>query len=136
MRSSPFCLLVILAATSMLVASSAVAQNQTSKAPPPDLQKLDEGAAADVTIRPTPPRNKITQKRVQGVVTDVEVHSGGSHYFVKQSAGPNNAAPGEGMINSVRPATWQIKEFDWGGKPKVDKASDAAADAPPPPSKK
>ncbi|WP_344761642.1 DUF2782 domain-containing protein [Actimicrobium antarcticum] len=123
-----FILCVAATATPILV------QAQTGKdaPPPPNLQKLEEGAAPDSTVRPSDSRGKTTQKREQGVVTEVQVQSGKSNYRVKQSAGPGNAAPGDAQSNAVRPPQWTVKEFDWGGKKQV-KPGEQVPDAPAPP---
>ncbi|MFT5535544.1 MAG: hypothetical protein ACI802_003809 [Candidatus Paceibacteria bacterium] len=120
----------------LCVAASAtpfLAHAQTSNQAPPALERLEEGIAPDITIRPRESGNT-TQKREQGVVTEVQVQSGGSSYRVKQSAGPGNAAPGDAQSNAVRAPQWLVKEFDWGGV-KAPTASEPAPmqDAPPPP---
>ena len=131
MRTSkfwPYFLLCVAAS-----ATPVLAQAQTTSQAPPNLERLEEGSAPDITIRPQQ-GGKTTDKREQGVVTEVEVQSGGSNYRVKQSAGPGNAAPGDAQSNAVRAPQWLVKEFDWGRK-KEPKPGEPAPmqDAPPPP---
>ena len=108
---------------------------QANKALPPNLQKIDEGNPGDITIKKPESNKKTVEKREQGVVTDIQVQSGKSNYHLKQSAGAGNAAPGDAQSNSVHPAQWQIKEFDWGRKGRDAKSGDAVQEpaAPPPP---
>jgi hypothetical protein len=133
MRTSKFWLL--LTVCSAIATTSLLAQAQAAKTPPPDLQKLEEGSPADVTTRKPEPANKSTETREQGVVTDVQVQSGKSHYHLKQSAGPGNSAPGDSQTNIAHPAQWQIKQFDLGRKPDKEKSAEGlqTTDVPPPP---
>ena len=136
MRYSQIWLLVSLC--SAVAGLPTLAAAQSNKEAPPNLQKLEEGTAADVTIRKPGSNKKTVEKREQGVVTDVQVQSGKSNYHLKQSAGAGNAAPGDAQSNSVHPAQWQIKEFDWGRKGKDAKPVDGLQEpaAPPPPAPK
>ena len=126
---------------SLVAASSALAFTfvpsqsfaQTSQERPPNLQKLDESSTGEITIKKPESNSKTVEKREQGVVTDVQVQSGKSNYHLKQSADAGNAAPGDAQSNSVHPAQWQIKEFDWGHKARDAKSGDATQDAAPPP---
>jgi hypothetical protein len=131
MRTSKFwpCFILCVAAS----ATPLLAQAQTTNQAPPNLERLEEGNAPDITIRPRE-NSTTTQKREQGVVTEVQVQSGGSNYRVKQSAGPGNAAPGDAQSNAVRSPQWLIKEFDWGGTAAPNASEPAPMqDAPPPP---
>ncbi len=111
------------------------ASAQGTKDVPPNLQKLDEGNPGDIIIKKPESNNKTVQKREQGVVTDVQVQTGRSNYHLKQSAGAGNAAPGDAQSNSVHPAQWQIKQFDWGSKGLHPKPAEGLQEpaAPPPP---
>ncbi|EGF33834.1 hypothetical protein IMCC9480_1593 [Oxalobacteraceae bacterium IMCC9480] len=126
----PCFILCVAASVTPLLAQ---AQSATVNQAPPNLERLEEGSAPDITISPQQ-RSTTTDKREQGVVTEVQVQSGGSNYRVKQSAGPGNAAPGDAQSNAVRAPQWLVKEFDWGGK-KEPKPGEPAPmqDAPPPP---
>ena len=109
---------------------SAQAVDQT----PPNLQKLDEGSSNDVTIRQPNKKTRTIEKRKQGVVTDVEVHTGKSTYHLKQDAGAGNAMSGDAQSTHLHPAQFQIHEFDLFGKKETKVVESAAtADVPPPP---
>lgn len=111
-----------------------LSQAQSANAAPPTMQRLDEGDAPAVTIRPSDTGKKITEKREQGVVTEVQVQSGRNSYKLKQSAGAGNAAAGDAQSNTVRAAQFTIKEFDLGRKPVVEPPQDATLQpAYPPP---
>ena len=111
-----------------------LAEAQGNKDVPPNLQKLDEGNPGDITIKKPESNLKTFEKHEQGVVTDVQVQAGKSNYHLKQSAGAGNAAPGDAQGNSVHPAQWQIKEFDWGRKGRDAKPPEGLQEpaAPPP----
>ena len=87
-------------------------------APPPELQKRDEGEAPEVTIRKSGegPAD-ITEKREQGRVTEVKVNSAGSTYYMKPQSQDGLLGSNDGP---VRGAQWQIKEFDLGQKPRKE----------------
>lgn len=132
---------------SVFAALPAVTQAQASKPVPPTMQRLEEGEAPAVTIRKSDGGKKVTEKREQGVVTEVQVQSGKSNYKLKQSAGAGNAAAGDAQSNTVRAAQFTVKEFDFGRKPVAEKKEDTslqpapvAAPSPPnsisPPAKK
>ena len=99
------------------------------------MQRLEEGETPAITIRKSDSGKKVTEKREQGVVTEVQVKSGKSNYKLKQSAGAGNAAAGDAQSNSVRAAQFTIKEFDLGRKPAEEVKEDTSLQpAPPPPS--
>ncbi len=133
MRTSKFWPCFILCVAANATPLLAQAQSETISQAPPNLERLEEGSAPAITIRPQQ-GSTTTDKREQGVVTEVQVQSGGSNYRVKQSAGPGNAAPGDAQSNAVRAPQWLVKEFDWGGK-KEPKTVEALPmqEAPPPP---
>lgn len=105
-----FTLASFLAAASLPLCASA----QQPAPKPPVLEKLEEGEAPAVTIRPGEPKPTIKEKREQGRVTQVEVQSGGSHYVVKANDQPGSIQPGEAQSTSMRVPQWQIMEFDLG----------------------
>ena len=132
MRNSASSMLIFLG--TVLVTSPPIVQAQASNVAPPTMQKLEEGETPAVTIRTPKTRKKITEKREQGVVTEVQVQSGKSSYRLKQSAGAGNAAAGDAQSNTVRAAQFTIKEFDLGRKPAAEKKEDTSLQpAPPPP---
>lgn len=105
---------------------------------PPKLEKLEEGEAPAVTIRKPDQKSRIQEKRAPGgKVTEVKVTTGGSSYVVKPNEPVGSAQPGDLQSNTIRPAQWQVKEFDL-GRPKTEEQEEAqAADVPaPPPAKK
>lgn len=135
MRTSTSSLLILLCST--FAAMPAITLAQANKAAPPTMQRLEEGEAPAITIRKPDGSKKITEKREQGVVTEVQVQSGKSNYKLKQSAGAGNAAAGDAQSNTVRAAQFTVKEFDFGRKPETEKKEDASlqpARAPAPPS--
>ena len=132
MRNFASSLFIILG--TVLATAPVIVQAQAPKAAPPTMQKLEEGEAPAVTIRTPNSRKKITEKREQGVVTEVQVQTGKSNYRLKQSAGAGNAAAGDAQSNTVRAAQFTIKEFDLGRKPTAEKKDDGSLQpAPPPP---
>jgi hypothetical protein len=101
---------------------------------PPQLEKLEEGEAPAVTIRKPDQKSRIQEKRAPGgKVTEVKVTAGGSSYVVKPNEGAGSAQPGDLQSNTIRPAQWEVKEFDL-GRPKTKEQEEAqAADVPAPP---
>jgi hypothetical protein len=119
-------------------AASAAAEQQATDVPPPRLEKLEEGAAPvpAATAGSKAPARQITQKREQGVVTEVQVKDGKSTYYLKPNT-PGSAAASDAQGDTTRTPQWKVLEFDWGGRPPEDKKATAqgAASAPPPPNK-
>jgi hypothetical protein len=100
------------------------------------LEKLEEGAAPvpAATAGSKAPARQITQKREQGVVTEVQVKDGKSTYYLKPYA-PGSVA-GAAQSETTHTPQWKILEFDWGRPPEDKKATaQGAASAPPPPNK-
>ncbi len=121
-RSSTLCLTLVAAFAIAGIPLQAGAQQAAPK--PPVLEKLDEGQAPEVTIRPSAP--EIQEKREQGKIKEVHVHSGGSNYVVKANEQPGSIQPGEGQSTAIRVPQWQILDFDLGmrkEKPEGDKAA-------------
>ena len=132
-RTSPVPTLAF--AVLLACAGLAQAQNRPSSAPP-QLERIQEGSDTPITITPPKaPPNKITEKRENGVVTEVDVKSGGSHYIMRPNTPAGNAQPGDAQSSAIRAPQWKVMEFDLGKKKKTDK-EDVAPDntpAPPPP---
>ncbi len=106
----------------------AVAQQQPNAAPPPPkLEKLEEGEPPAVTIRQRERRAKITQKRAPGgKVTEVKVSTGGSNYVVKSNDQAGSALPGDAQSSTMRPAQWEVLEFDLGKKSREAREAEEA----------
>lgn len=124
-------LTLILAAQSGLAAAQ---QSNTTPLPtptPPKLDRIEPGSDVPATNIPAKRGTQITETRVNGQVTEAEVVSGGSHYYLR----PNNQ-PGNAQGDTIRAPTWKIGEFDLSGKRKAkdDAGQPTQADAPPPPS--
>lgn len=102
---------------------------------PPKLEKLEEGEAPAVIIRKPEQKSRIQEKRAPGgKVTEVKVTTDGSSYVVKPNEGAGSAQPGDLQSNAIRPAQWEVKEFDLGGPNTKEQEEEAqAADAPAPP---
>ncbi|MGS0743000.1 hypothetical protein ACVBEF_14380 [Glaciimonas sp. GG7] len=85
--------------------------------PPPELENLEVGEKPAITIQNNNIRKEdaITQQRQQGVVTDVQVQSGGSTYHIKPRQ-VGTSMPGDTPSAPANGAQWVIKEFDWGQK--------------------
>jgi hypothetical protein len=114
------------------------AQQPPGNAPmPPKLEKLDEGEAPEVNIRPPGEGSRIVEKRAPGgKVTEAKVTTGRSSYVVKANDQAGSALPGDGQASNNRGAQWEILEFDWSRTqdPKqAEAAAEAAARALPPP---
>jgi len=115
-------------------AGLALAQQSGTQAPPnqapPKLERIEPGSDVPATTIPPKRGTEIKEYRAEGgAVTEVEVRSGGSHYYLQ----PNNQ-PGNAQTNSIRAPTWKVGEFDLSGKRKAAAdAVPAAADVPPPP---
>ncbi len=108
-------------------------QNQA----PPKLERVEPGSDTPATNIPSRSRTQIKETRDGGQVTEVEVNSSGSHYYMKPNTPPGNAVPGSATGNSIRAPQWKVGEFDLSGKRKATNengaAAPAAADVPPPP---
>ena len=120
-------------------AGLAAAQQQAQSSPPPSdkppkLERIEPGSDVPATTLPPPGRTQITEKKQGGQVTEVEVHSGKSHYYLKPNVPAGNAQPGDVESSAIRPPQWQVFEFDLNRKKKAAAAAAGAApEAPPPP---
>ena len=135
------CLGLLLAAQ----AGSALAQQSSQPTPPqstqnqapPKLERVEPGSDVPATNIPSRERTQIKETRDGGQVTEVEVTSSGSHYYMKPNNPPGNAVPGSASGNSIRAPQWKVGEFDLSGKRKAaaenGSNAPATADAPPPP---
>jgi hypothetical protein len=108
-------------------------QNQA----PPKLERVDPNSDLPASNIPSRTRSEIKETRVDGQVTEVEVTSSGSHYYMKPNNPPGNAVPGSVTGNTIRAPQWKVGEFDLSGKRKASNETGtntpAPADAPPPP---
>ena len=108
-------------------------QNQA----PPKLERVDPNSDLPASNIPSRARSEIKETRDGGQVTEVEVTSSGSHYYMKPNNPPGNAVPGSVTGNSIRAPQWKVGEFDLSGKRKASNETGtntpAPADAPPPP---
>jgi hypothetical protein len=108
-------------------------QNQA----PPKLERVEPGSDVPATSIPSRQRTQIKETRDGGQVTEVEVNSSGSHYYMKPNNPPGNAVPGSASGNSIRAPQWKVGEFDLTGKRKAASETGTnaptTADAPPPP---
>jgi hypothetical protein len=118
-------------------AGAAHAQTAASSSPssaPPKLERIEEGSDAPITVTAKPKaEKKITEKKEQGRVTEVEVQSGKSHYVMKPNVPAGNAQPGDAQSGAIRAPQWKVMEFDLGKKKKKEVEEEAAASTPPPP---
>jgi hemolysin activation/secretion protein len=139
------CLALLLAAQAGQALAQQSTQQQTQQAQPqatqnqapPKLERVEPGSDVPATNIPSRERTRIKETRDGGQVTEVEVTSSGSHYYMKPNNPPGNAVPGSGSGNSIRAPQWKVGEFDLSGKRKAaaENGSNAptTADAPPPP---
>lgn len=108
---------------------------QAAGNPPAGLETLDESAAPAVTIRQPAPQSRAHEYRAPGGrVTEIEVSSGGSTYYLKPNTQAGSAIYGDGESTALRAPQWQIGVFDF-RRSQEEKAAQAAAAAstPPPP---
>jgi hypothetical protein len=108
---------------------------QQADAPqPPRLEKLEEGEAPAVTIRPPGQERRMTEKRAPGgKVTEVQVTSGKSTYYLKPNDQPGSAVVGDTQSHSMRAPQWEVQTFDLGLEAAKEQAAQADVNAPAPP---
>ena len=88
-----------------------------SDAPPAPLQKLEEGQDPGITVRPSGPERGTTDQRDNaGRVTETEVKTGSTTYYVRPNNQVGNALPGDQQSSGNRAAQFKVKEFDLGRK--------------------
>jgi hypothetical protein len=122
MRTSTFWSLITISAA--VIATPMVASAQSAPAkdiapPPPQMQRLEEGEAPAVTIRQPDTKEKITEKKSQGRVTEVKVQTGRTTYYATPNDPAGSAMRGDGQSDTTRPVQFQIGEF---GPPKSQPA--------------
>jgi hypothetical protein len=102
---------------------------------PPKLERVEPGSDVPASTIPSRTRTQIKETRDGGQVTEVEVNSSGSHYYMKPNNPAGNAQPGTVTGERVRAPQWKVGEFDLSGKRKAasDSTAPTPADAPPPP---
>lgn len=126
---------IVVTCVALHATSSASAQQaQPADAQPPQLEQLEEGDAPAITIQRPDQRGSVVEKRARGgIVTEVEVTSGKSTYYLTPSPQSGSTTYGDSQGNIMRAPQWRIGEFDLRRK---DEASDKAArdrEAGPPP---
>jgi hypothetical protein len=109
MRIPPIRFSVLLVAACAIPLASTAQQDPQA---PPQLEQLEEGDAPPVTIREGEGEQRITEKRTGGKVTEIQVKSGNSTYYLKPNDQAGSAQPGDAQSHVTRPPQWQIKEFD------------------------
>lgn len=88
-----------------------------SDAPPAPLEKLEEGQQPGITVRPSGPEKGSTDSRDNaGRVTETEVRTGSTTYYVRPNNQVGNAQPGDQQSSGNRAAQFKVKEFDLGRK--------------------
>ncbi len=112
--------------------------NQANQpAQPNQLQKLEDSDIPAITVESDKPRSSSIETRAPGGrVTEIQVTSGNSTYYLKP---PNSQyggswMPAEGEASYLRVPQWQIMTFDR-GRSQSERDADAAraASTPPPP---
>lgn len=124
----------------LALSGNAVAQNARTvpSDAPPKLERLEEGPPPQSGITVGKPKSdkSTTEKRdATGAITETEVKTGGTTYYVRPNTQPGNAQPGDLQSSGNRAAQFKVKEFDLGRK-KVPNPADATqalepAQAPP-----
>lgn len=114
---------------------SVVAQQPAGNTPqPPQLEKLDD-SDAPVVIRRPEGQGSVVEKRARGGrVTEVEVNSGRSTYYLRPNNQAGSAVPGDGQSNAMRAPQWRIFGFDLKRQEDARRAQSDATAVPPPPS--
>ncbi|MNR90421.1 hypothetical protein D3C72_214050 [compost metagenome] len=115
-----------------MVASAQSAPSKDVAPPPPQMQRLEEGAAPDVNIRQPDTQKKITEKKSQGRVTEVKVQTGRTTYYAHPNDPAGSAMRGDGQSDSSRPVEFKIGEF---GPPKSQPAPEPVQTLQPAPGK-
>jgi hypothetical protein len=139
----------LLAAASMAAAQQPAPQQQkpaqTQSTPPserpPRLERVEPGSDVPATTIPPKGGTQIKERKEGGVVTEVDVQAGPSHYTMRPANPPGNAQPGTVEANqATRAPQWKVLEFDLNKKRKEGEPAaaapaqvPAAAEVPPPP---
>jgi hypothetical protein len=136
--------LALLAWASLAAAQQQKTQSQPQTPPsekPPRLERIEPGSDVPATTIPPKGGTQIKERKEGGVVTEVEVQAGPSHYTMRPANPPGNAQPGTVEANqATRAPQWQVLEFDLNKKRKQGEPAaaapaqvPAAAEVPPPP---
>lgn len=139
MRPFRICLTASFCIAAHALSWPAFAQQENSASrqapPPPRLEKLEEGEAPAVTIRPAPDKSTITEKRAPGGKrTEVKVTTGKSTYYVKPADEAGTALPGDAQSIAAKPALWEVMTFDLTRQKQIQQEPDEQAVlAPAPP---
>jgi hypothetical protein len=136
MDTSKLTRVVVAGIAAFVTALPASAQQQAGGAPqPPQLERLEEGETPEASAPvPEQPRSVVTEKRAYGGrVTEIEVQSGKSRYYLQPNAQGGSSLPGDVESNRMRAPQWRIGEFDLRRGDDAKRASEAAATVPPPP---
>jgi hypothetical protein len=106
-------------------------QTQTSPSDrPPRLERIEPGSDVPATTIPPKGGTQIKERKEGGVVTEVDVQAGPSHYTMRPANPPGNAQPGTVEANqATRAPQWQVLEFDLNRKRKQNGEAAAAAPA-------
>lgn len=101
-------------AAACLAPLSVGAQQAAGNAPqPPQLERLDEGDATVIIRKPEGQQGSVVEKRARGGrVTEVEVNSGKSTYYLRPNNQVGSAVPGDVESNTMRAPQWRIFGFD------------------------
>ena len=90
-------LALLLAAQAGLASAQQAAQQSTPQSTqnqaPPKLERVEPGSDIPASTIPSRTRTQIKETRDGGQVTEVEVNSSGSHYYLKPNTQPGNAVP-------------------------------------------
>lgn len=132
LRTSLLLSLLLAAAGLAQAQANAPSQQTPSSAPPANVQPIAAGSDEPVTVLPSEPRTRITEKKENGGrVSEVDVRSGKSHYKLRPNSPAGNAQPGTVEAGGARAPLWTVKEFDLFGKKKKDsEAADTSTPAP------
>lgn len=135
-----------LLAWTTLAAAQQQTQTQTTPPPgekPPRLERIEPGSDVPATTIPPKGGTQIKERKEGGVVTEVEVQAGPSHYTMRPAHPAGTGQPGTVETNSgIRAPQWQVLEFDLNKKRKQASEQPAAAapveepapaEVPPPP---
>lgn len=110
-------------------AGSVGAQTAQPPAQPPVTEPIEAGSDEPAT-RIEPRRGtRITEKRNNGQVTEIEVQSGKSRYTMRPNQAAGNAQAGDAQSSAFRAPQWQVMEFDMNAKRKAAAEAEAAAAA-------
>ncbi|HTH44064.1 MAG TPA: DUF2782 domain-containing protein [Oxalicibacterium sp.] len=132
MRTTTLCSLLSLSAVLLAApavhAQSSAPSGQDVAPPPPETQRLEEGEAPAVNIRPPDTSKKITETKSQGRVTEVKVQTGRSTYYAYPNDAPGTMH-GDAQSETTRPVQFRVGEF---GPPKAKPEAEEPVQTLPP----